>query len=524
MNPGAVAKSSSPRNKYPLWGALFEAVLLLTALNSDVSGNWLVIYFHNFALIVHFPVFFLLESVLGSAITAPFILFAGFAALSFLWGFLFSLIVKRVKQFTAKLNHLQKKTARATMIVVGLLLLGWFGVSLLPARPRQFDGSPETKSAVDANNAFALDLYQQFKERPGNLFFSPYSIAAALAMTANGARGQTEQEMTKVLHFGLPRENLPPAFKVLGGRMDGLQRWNRITLTCANSLWGQKNYSFAGSYIETARENFFAEIKSVDFTTPTAAAEINRWIEVQTRHKIPGSFGPAQLSPDTRLALCNTIYFKGEWQYQFKKSKTRPAPFQVATNQSVTVPMMSRSASFKRVVLEDRSLELLELPYYGGDLSMVILLPGRFGGESDPEPGVFELEPKLTAENLKTWLAALDRKAPHIISVRLPRFRMADNFNLVPELKSLGMTLAFGGGADFSGMDNSKQLYLSDVFHQTFVEVNETGTEAAALTLATGKSKGKDDSFVVDHPFVFLIRDNGTGSLLFLGRIIDPTK
>lgn len=278
--------------------------------------------------------------------------------------------------------------------------------------------------------------------------------------------------------------------------------------------------------MENLRENFSAETRLVDFRSSAAdaAAEINRWIDAQTRHKIPGRFSPAQLSPDTRLALCNTIYFKGEWRHQFKKSKTHPAPFQVATNHSVTVPMMSQGASFKRVLLEDRSLELLELPYYGGDLSMVILLPGRLGSESDPELGVFELERKLTAENLKTWLAALDRKAPHTVSVRLPRFKMADSFNLVPELKGLGMTSAFDSAADFSGMDNSHQLYLSDVFHQTFVEVNETGTEAAAWTLATAKSKGKNDSFVVDHPFIFLVRDNSTGSILFLGRIIDPTK
>lgn len=527
MNPGAAVKSPSPQNKYPLWGALLETPLLFLAISGVLrSDNWLVVQVQNFALIVHIPILFLLESELGSAITAPFILFAGFAAMSFLWGFLISLVVKLVSRIAARLNPIQKKTVRVAMIAVGLLLLGSFGVSLLPARPRSFEASPETKSVVDANNAFAIDLYQQLKERRGNLFFSPYSVSSALAMTCTGARGPTEQEMTNTLHFGLPPEKLSAAFKGLTSRLTGLQRWNRITLSCANSLWAQKNYPFAESFVENLRENFSAETRLVDFRSSAAdaAAEINRWIDAQTRHKIPGRFSPVQLSPDTRLALCNTIYFKGEWRHQFKKSKTHPAPFQVATNHSVTVPMMSQGASFKRVLLEDRSLELLELPYYGGDLSMVILLPGRFGSESDPELGVFELERKLTAENLKTWQAALDRKAPHTVSVRLPRFKMADSFNLVPELKGLGMSSAFDSAADFSGMDNSHQLYLSDVFHQTFVEVNETGTEAAAWTLATAKSKGKNDSFVVDHPFIFLVRDNSTGSILFLGRIIDPTK
>lgn len=232
MNPGAAVKSSSPQNKYPLWGALFEFGLILALISHlFLPESWLLVQLYNFALITHVPLLFLMD--FGGILVAA----LGAIGMSFLWGFLISLVVKLVNRFTARLNPIQKKTVRVAMIAVGLLVLGTFGVSLLPARPRSFEASPETKSVVDANNAFAIDLYQQLKDRPGNLFFSPYSVSSALAMTCTGARGPTEQEMTNTLHFGLPPEKLSAAFKGLTSRLTGLQRWNRITLSCANSLW-----------------------------------------------------------------------------------------------------------------------------------------------------------------------------------------------------------------------------------------------------------------------------------------------
>ena len=251
----------------------------------------------------------------------------------------------------------------------------------------------------------------------------------------------------------------------------------------------------------------------------------HRWIEANTNHKIKRGLGPGQLTPDTRLALCNAIYFKGKWLHPFKKKDTHPSPFNVTTNEAVTVPMMWQSEHYKHTTTDDYSVEMLELPYSGQDLSMVILLPGRVEYIPDAEHNdVHDLEQKLTVENLRAWLKKLDGKSPHKTSVRLPRFTTTSSFNLVNELKSLGMTSAFGGAADFSGMDGTKNLFLSDVFHKTFVEVNEAGTEAAAVNLVLARTKGMDDRFIVDHPFIFLIRDNGSGSILFLGRIIDPTK
>jgi serpin B len=525
MQPEPAAKTSNPRRRFFILGALFELLLIACYL---LPESWLAVKIHNFTLVAHIPLLFLLESGFGeTAPTAILILLVGFVVMSCLWGFLIFLVTKGIGSFLIRLNRNQKRFVWFGAGVVGLVCLAWAGISMLPQTPRPFESSPEIKSVVDADTAFALDLYQKLKDKPGNLSFSPYSISSALAMTCAGARGQTELEMTNALHFNLPPEKLHPAFKALTARLKSLQRWNRIALKCANSLWCQKDHSFAGDFLKTVRENYAAEARPVDFkNSPGAAAdEINRWIDAQTQHKIPGGIAPGLLTPDTRLALCDAIYFKGKWLNQFKKKDTQPSSFQVTTNESVTVPMMWQSARFKHAMTEDYSVEMLELPYSGQDLSMVILLPGRVEYVPDAEHNdVHDLEKKLTAENLRAWLAKLDERSPHKTSVRLPRFTTSSSFNLAKELKELGMTSAFANTADFSGMDGTKNLYLSDVFHKAFVEVNEAGTEAAAMTLGLAKAKGQDDRFIVDHPFIFLIRENGSGSILFLGRIIDPTK
>jgi serpin B len=218
--------------------------------------------------------------------------------------------------------------------------------------------------------------------------------------------------------------------------------------------------------------------------------------------------------------LCDAIYFKGKWQTQFKPNDTKPEPFHVSTNQDVTVPMMYQSSQCKMAYSDDESVELLELPYVGNDLSMIVLLPTAYGEEND----LPSLEQKLTAENLSAWLKTLDQTSLHKASIFLPRFTTTQSFDLTEKLKSLGMTLAFDDAADFSGMDGTTNLFISDVIHKAFVEVNESGTEAAAATWVHVMTKSMAERFVADHPFIFLIRDNGSGTILFLGRIVDPTK
>jgi serpin B len=220
--------------------------------------------------------------------------------------------------------------------------------------------------------------------------------------------------------------------------------------------------------------------------------------------------------------LCNAIYFKGRWRTQFKPGDTKPAQFHVGTNQDVTAQMMHQKCNCKLASLFDWmgdsiSMQIIELPYFGGDLSMVIFLP-------QDVDGLQALEQQLTEQNLRQWLGKLNTAREHDVWVSLPRFKTVQSFDLKPALQSLGVRLAFGGGADFSGMDGTKWLYLSKALQQAFVEVNEQGTEAAMVTAGRVKTKSAADRFIADHPFLFLIRDCASGGILFMGRIVDPTR
>ncbi len=445
------------------------------------------------------------------------------------WAFLFYWILRMWTWLQARLtiSPRQKLIVRCGFGCVGAIILALGIFAALPERATPFTASPEVKSAVEGNTAFALDLYQKLKEQPGNLFFSPYSISTALAMTYAGARKQTESEMAKTLHFNLPQINLHAAFGALAARMNQVQRWNRITLATANSLWCQQDYRFANNFLDLVRAHYDGEVRQMDFkhSAQAAGSEINEWVEGKTKGKIKGAIGPRQITPDTRLILCNAIYFKGKWQNQFKTRETKPMDFYVNTNQTVTVPMMRQTSQFRMTYNDDGSVEMLELPYSGTDLSMIILLPVATPWLPDVEQNSLpDLEQKLSAENLRSWLGKLDQTGLDKMAVCLPRFVTTQTFDLANELKSLGMSSAFDGSADFSGMEATTNLFLSNVIHKAFVEVNEAGTEAAAVTWAEAKTKGMVRSFVVNHPFIFLIRENGSGTILFLGRVVDPTK
>ena len=452
------------------------------------------------------------------------------AVMGSVWGFVIFLIMRLVRWSLARfmISKHQRLVMRYSVGFLGVVILLWAIMAVRSEIPIPFTASPEVKSAVDGNTAFALDLYQKLKDRPGNLFFSPFSISTSLAMTYAGARGQTESEMAKALHFNLAQTNLPMAFRTLMERMRKIQRWNRITLTTANSLWCQQDYRFTDAFLYLIHKYYGAEARQVDFrhSPQAASSEMNQWVERETKGKIKDVAEPGQFTDYTRLVLCNAIYFKGKWQHQFKVRDTKPAPFHVTTNETVTVPMMYQHAHFKTARSDDDSVELLELPYSGTDLSMIILLPQIEYPLPDVEqPGLPDLEPKLTANSLHVWLTKLDQNSPHETSVMLPRFTTAQSFDLAKELKSLGMISAFDEkNANFSGLDGTTNLLISDVLHKAFVEVDESGTVAAAVGFVSARSSGMANRFNADHPFIFLIRENGSGSILFLGRIVDPTK
>ncbi len=511
-------------------GVFFEVVLI--ALCLFLPESWLQVEVQNFATITHYPVMLLamaLSESLGENLPSVILITLGrFAIVASVWGYLIYLFTLLTTTLLARCSKRQKLVCKFSAGLIGAAILLWTIIFNLPATIIPFAASPEVNLTVDGNTAFALDLYQKLKGQPGNLFFSPYSISASLAMTYAGARGQTEAQMAKVLHFNLGQTNLPVAFGELAARMDRIERWNRITIKTANSLWCQRDYEFTSAFLNLVHKFYRAEARQVDFGhSPQAAVnEINGWVEGRTKGNIKDVVAPGQFTGMTRLVLCNAIYFKGKWQHQFKVSDTKPAPFHVTTIETVTVPMMYQKEHFKMILTDDDSAELLELPYSGTDLSMIILLPQiKYPWPDVANPGLPDFEKKLTTDNLRIWLAKLDQASPHETWVSLPRLTTTQSFDLVKTLQSLGMTSAFDvTNANFSGMDGTTNLFLSDVVHKAFVQVNESGTEAAAVSLELVKRKGMANRFIVDHPFIFLVRDNGSGSIIFLGRIVDPAK
>ena len=375
-------------------------------------------------------------------------------------------------------------------------------------------GEPQKMTAlVQGNNAFGLDLYGQLRRPPGNLFLSPHSIATALAMACGGARGDTAAQMARALHCTLAEDELGPAYAALDGELNAGGKTD-YQLSIANRLWGQKRFPFLDSYRELTARCFGAPVEELDFQQPEAArSTINRWVEEQTHEKIKDLLPAGSISGDTRLVLTNAIYFLGNWQKQFEEKATRDAAFYPAAGKETQVPMMYQQSHFRLGAAD--GLQLLELPYKGERLSMLVLLP-------DQRDGLPKLEASLSAGKLEGWLKTLVRRE---VRVSLPKFKLSSQFILNDPLSALGMTLPFGDKADFSGMDGRRDLYISVVVHKAFVDVNERGTEAAAATGIAMKAMAMGPppaQFRADHPFLFLIRDEPSGSILFFGRMAEP--
>lgn len=364
---------------------------------------------------------------------------------------------------------------------------------------------------VKGNNAFAIDLYNKLRHQEGNLFFSPYSISTALGMTYAGARGETASEMAEVLHFQLEPEHLHPAFAALMADLN-IGEDCGYQLKIANRLWGQQGYHFLDAFLQTTKDYYSAALALVDFIREEARCTINTWVEQQTQEKIQNLIPEGILTDLTRLVLTNAIYFKGNWKSQFEQISTKEEPFTIAPDEQVNVPMMHQEGAFRYASLKD--LEVLELPYVGDRLSMVILLPRKLDG-------LAQLEQQLTSANLQKWLSSL--YLMNQLLVWLPKFKLTSDFKLNQALSEMGMPLAFDKEkADFTGMTNKPLLYISALIHKAFVEVNEEGTEAAAATAVEMMLRSLPPMFKADRPFIFLIRDTQSDSILFLGRVVNP--
>jgi serpin B len=387
-------------------------------------------------------------------------------------------------------------------------------IAVLPATA----GAPEAgRRAAESASALGVDLYHSLSPKGGNMVLSPLGISEILALLSSGADGRTRDELLKALHWDQPAVGLAASF----GAQDALlgpSAGAGAILQVANGLWYQEGDAPRQAFLDGARDDFRAEVRGADFVTASGAARlaINDWVARKTAGKITDLLPDRALTAQTRLALVNAVYFKGTWEHPFEAGKTSSQPFYIAPDTGVPSPMMSETEQLKSAHQDD--CDLLELPYRGGGLSMVILLPGQ-------RDGLAALERALTPTSLGVWLAALDFSRPQLTHVTLPRFKMIYATPLVDALRQAGVVAAFDpGDADFSPINGRRDLSVSTVLHKAYVDVNEEGTEAAAATFAGVAALGvrRSDVFRADHPFIFLIRDNTTGSLLFLGRLSDP--
>jgi serine protease inhibitor len=371
---------------------------------------------------------------------------------------------------------------------------------------------------VAGNNDFAFDLYGKLAAQEGNLFLSPYSISTALGLADAGARGATAEEMAKALHFTLEPQRLNAAFGDLQKELNGDSKNRRFQLNVANALWGQKGYGFLPEYVQLARDDYGAAVKEVDFqgNAEKARQTINGWVEEQTQDKIKELLQPGVIMPDTRLVLTNAIYFKAAWLHPFNEKQTKKEDFRLPGDKKAgDVPLMHQNEDY--AYYEDDALQMVTLPYEGGELSMVVLLPKKVDGLPD-------LEKSLSAAKLAEWQG---KAKTYDVDLILPKFKVTAEFGLKPALEGLGMKKAFTPGADFSGISKSEKLMISAVIHKAYVDVNEKGTEAAAATAVVFAPTAippvrQKATFRADHPFVFAIRHNATGSILFLGRVVNP--
>ncbi|MBA7632654.1 hypothetical protein ES703_40206 [subsurface metagenome] len=417
-------------------------------------------------------------------------------------------------------------SALMAIILLGLMACAQPVASEIIRSEKQRVTSPDVNEAdletlVTGNSAFAFDLYQTLREEDGNLFYSPYSISLALAMTYAGARGETAQQMADTLHFVLYQDSLHPAFNSLdielSQRGEGAKGKDGegFRLNIVNAIWGQDGYQFLSEFLDVLAENYGAGLRTLDFANAPEESRItiNNWVSDQTEDRIEDLIPQGLIDALTRLVLTNAIYFNAAWQHPFSEDITEDGPFYLLDGGEVTVPMMRQTESFSYA--EGDEYQAVELPYDGRELSMVILLP---------RAGQFEaFEGSIDAQVVDAILKGLESRQ---VALTLPEFEFESYFHLKEILAAMGMPVAFSGDADFSGMTGNRDLFIAEVIHKAFISVDEAGTEAAAATAVVMKEIAaplEPIEVTIDHPFIFLIRDIETGTILFVGRIVNPS-
>jgi len=414
------------------------------------------------------------------------------------------------------------------MLLFGLAGCGEEEVKIVLAQSeKQRVASPQVATSditglVEGNSTFAFDLFRALREEDGNLFYSPYSISQALAMTYAGARGETERQMADTLHFVLPQDRLHPAFNGLDIELTSRGKGAKgkdekgFRLNVVNAIWGQKDYKFLAEFLDVLAESHGAGLKLLDFVKAPEESRItiNDWISDQTEGRIEDLIPQGLIDELTRLVLTNAIYFNAAWLNPFSEDSTHDDTFHLFDGGEVLVPMMKQTETFGYA--EGEVYQAVELLYDGGELAMVILLP---------EAGQFEaFESSLSTDRVDTIVKNLEQRR---VALTMPRFEFESEFSLADTLAAMGMPVAFSATADFSGMTGARDLAISDILHKAFVSVDEAGTEAAAATAVIMRLTAVPEDPVVvavNRPFVFLIHDIKTGAILFVGRVANPSS
>jgi len=384
-----------------------------------------------------------------------------------------------------------------------------------PGELDEMELTSQSLELIESDNLFGLELFQSVlaNDDSKNVMISPLSVALALAMTYNGAETSTEEAMKETLKLsGLTEDEINTAYKSIIDQLVGLDP--KVILNIANSIWYKLNYQVEADFIKVNQDYYYAEVNELDFGRPEAVDIINGWIDTKTNGLIPEVLD--KIPASVVMYLINAIYFKGTWKYEFKKSDTHEADFYPAAGETIKVSMMEMEQDLE--YYRNEHFSAVSLPYGDGEFSMMVLLP-------DHDKTTDDIVDLMDAEHWPEWLEGFTTKG---VRVNLPKFKYGFKKLLNQDLTDMGMGIAFSDAADFTGINPAGGLFISRVIHQTFIEVNEEGTEAAAVTVVemtySSSGGGTPISFIVDRPFIFVIRENSSGALLFMGKVSDPAN
>jgi serpin B len=386
---------------------------------------------------------------------------------------------------------------RVFLIAVGLLIATQVSAS-----------EADFKELATASNRLGCAMYGEMLSRPGNLVTCPLGLYSALGMISAGARGETDKELARLLSATSGLDKIHPAIAAWTADLSARAATSG-ELAVANRLWPRTGPELQPAFRELLSTSYHAEVQPLDFADPAAALRaINQWAELATRGRIKQALPASALTPATSLVLADAVYFLGKWQRPFDPKMTRDGAFYLSANDTVTVPMMHQDAAFRTATAQ--AARLVELPYSSG-MALILIVP-------DDLAGLPRLEKALTLDALNRWLAGLKSQG---LDLTMPKFKISAQLDLAPALQALGAKTLFSPAADLSAITGKKELFLDTAIQSVFIDVNETGTEAAAVT-SLGVAADGNPRLTIDHPFLFLIRDDKSGTILFMGRVVDP--